>query len=152
MLIASQLNGHMGDVVVSTLALSVAAGGILMVVAKQLKIPGIVLLLFGGVLLGPEGLGFVQPQTLGSTLNVLVAVAVGLILFEGGLTLDVSGYRSAPKVIRNLLTIGVVVTWVGVSGLIWLLFPVEPVFAVLATISRVETATEAGAETAEPNE
>jgi NhaP-type Na+/H+ or K+/H+ antiporter/mannitol/fructose-specific phosphotransferase system IIA component (Ntr-type) len=132
MILASQVGGEMGNVVVSTLALSVAAGAILMVVAKRLKIPGIVLLLFGGVVLGPEGLGFVQPDTLGPTLNVLVAVAVGLILFEGGLTLDVAGYRSAPKVIRNLLTIGVVVTWVSVSLLIWLLFPVKPEFAVLA--------------------
>lgn len=132
MIIAAQLDGEMGDIVVSTLALSVAIGAILMVLAKRLKIPGIVLLLFGGVILGPEGLGFVQPDTLGTTLNVMVAVAVGLILFEGGLTLDVAGYRSAPKVIRNLLTIGVVVTWVGISSLIWLLFPVEPEFAVLA--------------------
>jgi NhaP-type Na+/H+ or K+/H+ antiporter/mannitol/fructose-specific phosphotransferase system IIA component (Ntr-type) len=132
MIIASQMDGHMGDVVVSTLALSVAAGAILMVLAKRMNIPGIVLLLFGGVLLGPEGLGLVQPDTLGTTLNVMVAVAVGLILFEGGLTLDVAGYRSAPKVIRNLLTVGVLVTWVGVALLIWLLFRVEPKFAVLA--------------------
>jgi NhaP-type Na+/H+ or K+/H+ antiporter/mannitol/fructose-specific phosphotransferase system IIA component (Ntr-type) len=132
MIIASQMDGHMGDIVVSTLALSVAAGAILMVLAKRMNIPGIVLLLLGGVLLGPEGLGFVQPDTLGSTLNVMVAVAVGLILFEGGLTLDVAGYRSAPKVIRNLLTVGVIVTWIGVAFLIWLLFRVEAKFAVLA--------------------
>ncbi len=132
MILAAQLNGEMGNVVVSTLALSVAAGGILMVVAKRLRIPGIVLLLFGGLILGPEGFGLVQPETLGSVLNVLVAVAVGLILFEGGLTLDVEGYRSAPKVIRNLLTIGVVVTWFGTGFFVWLLFPVEPAFAAIA--------------------
>ena len=119
--------------VVSTLALSIAVGGMLMVLAKLLKIPGIVLLLFGGVILGPEVLGLVQPGTLGPTLNVMVAVAVGLILFEGGLTLDVSGYRSAPKVIRNLLTIGVVVTWVGTGFAIWLIFGVDPAFAALAS-------------------
>ena len=132
MILAAQMNGQLGDVVVSTLALSVAAGAILMVMAKRLKIPGIVFLLLGGVLLGPEGLGFVQPDTLGSTLNVMVAVAVGLILFEGGLTLDVEGFRSAPRVIRNLLTIGVVVTWLGVALLIWLLFRLEVEFCLLA--------------------
>ena len=132
MIIAAQMNGDMGNVVVSTLALSVAAGGILMVLAKHLKVPGIVLLLFGGVILGPEGFGIVQPETLGPALNVLVAVAVGLILFEGGLTLDLAGYKSAPQVIRNLLTVGVLVTWVSVSVLIYLIFRMEPVFAVLA--------------------
>ena len=45
----------------------------------------IVLLLFGGVALGPEGLGIVQPSSLGSFLPVIVSLAVGLILFEGGL-------------------------------------------------------------------
>jgi NhaP-type Na+/H+ or K+/H+ antiporter/mannitol/fructose-specific phosphotransferase system IIA component (Ntr-type) len=132
MMLAAQMDGEIGNVVVSTLALSVAAGGLLMVLAKRLKIPGIVLLLFGGVLLGPEGIGLVQPGTLGPALNVLVAVAVGLILFEGGLTLDLEGYRSAPKVIRNLLTIGVAVTWILVSGAIWLLYKVDIAFAVLA--------------------
>lgn len=131
-LLAAQVVGEeMGDVVVQTLALAIAAGAILMTLAKQLKMPGIVLLLLGGVLLGPEGVGLVQPETLGSTLNLLVTVAVGLILFEGGLTLNVSGYRSAPKVIRNLLTVGVVVTWVGTAAAIYLIFPVEPVFAIL---------------------
>ena len=130
-MLAAQVNGELGNVVVSTLALSVAVGGLLMVLAKLLKIPGIVLLLFGGVILGPEILGLVQPGTLGPALNVLVAVAVGLILFEGGLTLDVSGYRSAPQVIRNLLTVGVLITWVGTSLAIWLIFRVDPAFAAL---------------------
>ena len=132
MMLAAQMDGSMGDSVVSTLALSVAAGAILMVLAKRLNIPGIVLLLLGGVFLGPEVLGFVQPDTLGTTLNVMVAVAVGLILFEGGLTLDVDGYRTAPQVIRNLLTIGVMVTWISVTLLIWLLFPVDFEFALLS--------------------
>ena len=132
MMIAAQMDGAMGNVVVSTLALSVAAGGILMVLAKRLNIPGIVLLLFGGVILGPEGFGIIQPETLGPILNVLVAVAVGLILFEGGLTLDMEGYRSAPRVIRNLLTIGVVITWLGTALAIWLVLGLDPTFAVLA--------------------
>lgn len=132
MLAMAQDSTQLGNVVVSTLALSVASGGLLMVLAKRVRIPGIVLLLLGGVLLGPEGFGVIQPDTLGPTLNVLVAVAVGLILFEGGLTLDVAGYRSAPKVIRNLLTVGVLVTWLGASLAIWLFFPIEPSFAFLS--------------------
>lgn len=129
---AGSPDGALGNLVVGTLALSIAFGGLLMVLARRLQIPGIVLLLIGGVLLGPEVLGVVQPETLGPTLNVMVTVAVGLILFEGGLTLNVDGYRTAPRVIRNLLTIGVLVTWVGVSLAVWLLFPVDPAMAVLA--------------------
>lgn len=127
-----QAEGSFGNPVVSTLALSVAAGALLMTLAKRMGIPGIVLLLLGGVILGPEVLGVVQPETLGPTLNVLVTVAVGLILFEGGLTLNVAGYRTAPQVIRNLLTIGVAVTWLGASLAVWLLFGFDPAFALLA--------------------
>jgi len=132
MMLAVSTDMELGNAVVSTLALSVAFGGILMVLAKRLKIPGIVLLLFGGVALGPEGFGLVQPETLGPALNVLVSVAVGLILFEGGLTLNMSGYKSAPRVIRNLLTIGVLMTWLGASAAIWLIYPLQPAFALLA--------------------
>ena len=46
--------------------------------------------------------------TVGDGLGVVVSLAVGLILFEGGLTLDRKGYSSAPAVIRRLLTLGVV--------------------------------------------
>ena len=115
-----------------TLAISLAAGGFLMVIAKRIGVPGIVLLLAGGVLLGPEVAGVVQPASLGSLLTVLVSLSVGLILFEGGLTLNVDGYRNASKVIRNVLTIGVAVTWFGTALIIWAVFQVEPLFALLA--------------------
>jgi NhaP-type Na+/H+ or K+/H+ antiporter/mannitol/fructose-specific phosphotransferase system IIA component (Ntr-type) len=132
LLAAASVSEEMGDAVVRTLALAIAAGGLLMTLAKRLQIPGIVLLLIGGVALGPEGIGLVEPETMGSALNLMVTVAVGLILFEGGLTLDLGGYRSASRVIRNLLSVGVVVTWAGAALAIWLIFGVDPVFAVLA--------------------
>jgi NhaP-type Na+/H+ or K+/H+ antiporter len=40
---------------------------------------------------------------------------MAVVLFEGGLTLDVAGFRSAPSVIRRLLTIGVGTTWVATT-------------------------------------
>jgi len=40
-----------------TLAVAAAAGVSLLVVADAARVPSIVLLLLGGVLLGPEGLG-----------------------------------------------------------------------------------------------
>lgn len=124
--------GSLGHGVVVTLAAALAAGAFLSVVAKRLKIPGIVLLLFGGVTLGPEGWDVVRPDELGPLLNVLVALAVGLILFEGGLTLNTAGYRASGSVIRRLLTIGVIVTWVGTAGAIFFLYGFDPTFCVLA--------------------
>jgi NhaP-type Na+/H+ or K+/H+ antiporter/mannitol/fructose-specific phosphotransferase system IIA component (Ntr-type) len=115
-----------------TLVVAIAAGIFLIVIARQLSLPSIVLLLLGGVVLGPECLGVVQPESLGALLPVIVSLAVGLILFEGGLTLDLRGYISGSKVIPRLLTVGVVTTWLGTSLVVALLFDVTPSFALLA--------------------
>lgn len=92
-----------------------------MVAARRLGLPAIVLLLVGGLALGPSGAGLVQPSDLGYGLGPVVSLCVGLILFEGGLNLDLSGFRTAPAVIRRLLSIGVIVTWAGVATALWLL-------------------------------
>ncbi len=80
--------------------------------AWRIRIPSILLLLVFGLLIGPI-LGFVNPDELfGDLLFPLVSLAVGIILFEGGLGLrlrDLSGIRS---VVRNLISIGALVTWV----------------------------------------
>jgi NhaP-type Na+/H+ or K+/H+ antiporter/mannitol/fructose-specific phosphotransferase system IIA component (Ntr-type) len=102
-----------------TMVTAIAGGVFLIVLARRLGIPSIVALLAGGVLLGPEVWGDaapIQPASLGEGLGVTVALAVGLILFEGGLTLDMRGYRLAPRVIRRLLTTGVMITWFGTAA------------------------------------
>lgn len=123
------LAGH-GAVV--TLAAAFAAGGILIILARRLRLPAIVLLLSGGILLGPEFLNWVQPAQLGPFLSTLVSLGIGLILFEGGLTLDVSAYRRAKGVIPRLLTLGALISWASVSTIVYFLFEVELAFALLA--------------------
>jgi NhaP-type Na+/H+ or K+/H+ antiporter/mannitol/fructose-specific phosphotransferase system IIA component (Ntr-type) len=98
-----------------TMTTAIATGVILIVLSRRLKLPAIVLLLLGGIVMGPEMLGWVDPDGLGNGLRVIVGMSVGLILFEGGLTLDVNGYRTAPTMIKRLLTIGVVITWLGTA-------------------------------------
>lgn len=114
-----------------TLAVAVFAGVALIVIARRIFIPAIVLLLVGGIALGPEFLGVLQPDSLGPFFSVLVSLAVGLILFEGGLTLDISGHPIASSIIRRLLTVGVVTTWVATAVAIIVIFRFEPFFALL---------------------
>lgn len=116
-----------------TLVIALAAGVTLLVVAQHLRIPAIVPLLFGGILLGPEVSGIIEPNQLGSGLNLLVAGCVAVILFEGGLTLEQAGFEKAPLVIWRLLTLGVLVTWLGSTLLIQLLFEFPFSFALLAS-------------------
>jgi NhaP-type Na+/H+ or K+/H+ antiporter len=82
-------------------------------IAWHLRIPGIVLLLGVGVLLGPDVLGIVHPEALGTGLHTLVGYAVAIILFEGGLNLDFQRLRQESRSIQQLVTWGAVVTFVG---------------------------------------
>jgi NhaP-type Na+/H+ or K+/H+ antiporter/Trk K+ transport system NAD-binding subunit len=96
-----------------TLALALAAGMLAQVVARHLRLPGIVLLLGAGVLLGPDGLDVVRPDRLGDVLVLLIGFAVAVILFEGGMNLDIKRLRRSATSIRRLNTVGALVTWVG---------------------------------------
>ena len=84
--------------------------------ASRLKLPAILFLLFAGILVGPV-LGWLDPDALlGELLTPFVSIAVAIILFEGSLTLKLSEIRGHGSVVRNLVTVGVIVTWV-CSGL-----------------------------------
>jgi NhaP-type Na+/H+ or K+/H+ antiporter len=96
-----------------TVALAMAAGMLAQSIARHLKLPGIVVLLGVGVLLGPDLLDVVRPDTLGPALQLLVGFAVAVILFEGGLSLRVKRLRREARTIRALLTVGALITAVG---------------------------------------
>ena len=96
-----------------TLAFAMAFGMIAQVLARQLRIPGIVLLLGTGLLLGPDALGIVHPSSLGDALPFIVGFAVAVILFEGGMNLRINRIRREGKTIRQLITTGALVTALG---------------------------------------
>jgi len=95
------------------MVITVMAGIGAQVLGKYLKVPGIVFLLLFGVLLGPDGLSLVHPQLLGDGLEVIVSLSVALILFEGGLNLQVRDLTKISGSLRNLVTIGPIITLIG---------------------------------------
>lgn len=96
-----------------TFALALGAGVIAQTIAHHVRLPGIVLFLAVGVLLGPDGANLVRPDTLGNGLNTLVGLAVAVILFEGGLNLNVTRLRRQAVTIRRLVTVGALITAAG---------------------------------------
>lgn len=114
-----------------SLCLAVGTGCFLTVLSRRLQLPTIVLLLLGGFSLGPEGLGWLEPDALGDYLPMIVSLAVGLILFEGGLTLDLKQFSQTSKVIQRLLSVGVIITWLGAALSAYLVFDTSPAFALL---------------------
>jgi NhaP-type Na+/H+ or K+/H+ antiporter/mannitol/fructose-specific phosphotransferase system IIA component (Ntr-type) len=100
-----------------TFGLALFFGTVFVIIANKMRIPSIVVLLIGGIALGPLGLHLIDPQDLGIGLKTIIQLAVALILFEGGMTLDFKEYKLISSEIRRVLSIGVLVTW-GVSSLV----------------------------------
>ena len=99
----------------SILVLSVAAQWL----AWKIKVPAILPLIIIGLLLGPFSTLFIENGEKlldgdqifsGDLLFSFVAISVGVILFEGGLTLKLKEIRHQVGVVRNLLIIGPIVT------------------------------------------
>jgi NhaP-type Na+/H+ or K+/H+ antiporter len=83
--------------------------------AWWIKLPAIVFLLLSGIVLGPLT-GWLDPQQLfGDLLFPMVSLSVAIILFEGSLTLKFEEIRGLQKVVRNMLTIGVTITWFSIA-------------------------------------
>ena len=96
-----------------TLVLALAVGVLAQATARHLRVPGIVLLLVAGAALGPDGLGWVDPVALGESLFPLVELSVAIILFEGGLNLEISRLRRESAAIRRLVLYGSLITLAG---------------------------------------
>ncbi|MGD1948315.1 MAG: cation:proton antiporter [Leptolyngbyaceae cyanobacterium] len=95
------------------IVLAVLAGITAQVIAEYLRLPSIIFLLSLGVLLGPDILGVIEPKVLGTGLEVIVSLCVALILFEGGLNLELKELGQVSGSLRNLITIGTFITLLG---------------------------------------
>ena len=91
-------------------------------IAWRLHLPSILLLLLSGIAVGPVA-GFLNPdEVFGDLLTPLVSISVAVILFEGGLSLSIADLREIGSVVRNLVTLGVVVTWaISTGAAYWIL-------------------------------
>ena len=123
---------------------TVFAGAGARLLAAVSELPGVVLLLLSGLLIGRSGLGLVEPLDLGPGLGTVVGLLVSLVLFDGGLNLRLPGdtIRATVKriaVLRLLISLGaglLAAHWL--AGLSW---SVAAVFSaiVLATGPTVVT-------------
>ncbi|NJL82025.1 MAG: sodium:proton antiporter, partial [Chloroflexaceae bacterium] len=95
------------------IVIAVLAGISAQVLGESLRVPSIVFLLLFGIALGPDGIGLLHPHELGVGLEVLVALAVAIILFEGGLNLELRELGRVSGSIRNLVTLGTLITLIG---------------------------------------
>ncbi len=83
-----------------------------------MKLPAILLLLAFGLLAGPisqmiAGRKLLDPDVIfGDLIYPIVSLSVAVVLFEGSLTLNISELRQVGGSVRNLVTIGALITWI----------------------------------------
>lgn len=113
------------------IAVVVVLGIACQVLGPRLRLPPILLLLVVGFLAGALHLVDAD-ELLGELLFPVVSLAVGVILFEGGLTLEIAELRGGlRRTVRRLLSIGVVVTFACVAAAAYLLLDLPGSLAVL---------------------
>ena len=80
-------------------------------IAWRLRMPAIVLMLVVGIIIGPV-LGIFDPaRDIGPLMGPIISIAVAIILFEGGLTLNFHSLQDAVKGVRRLVFIGAPLGW-----------------------------------------
>lgn len=78
--------------------------------AWRVKLPAILFLLLAGILAGPVT-GWLHPDRLfGDLLFPMVSLAVAVVLFEGSLTLKLEEIRGLQRVVRNLVSFGLLIS------------------------------------------
>lgn len=100
-------------------------------ISWRLRLPSILFLLVVGFLAGPIA-GFIDPdQLLGDLLFPIVSLSVAIILFEGGLSLNIAELRESGRVVWRLVTLGALLTWAAAGVLAFLLLDFELELAAL---------------------
>ncbi|WP_105188448.1 cation:proton antiporter [Pseudoalteromonas sp. T1lg48] len=103
--------------------------------AWAFRVPAILFLLLIGLLLGPATSLLKPDELLGELLFPVVSLSVAVILFEGALTLHFRELKGIGKVVRNLCSVGMLLTFsvIGVSAY-WILELDWRVAAVLGAV------------------
>ena len=105
------MDGFLLPIIAAVFLLGIAA----QLLARRLQVPSVLFLIVIGLALGGEGLGIVTLDTFGDGLSVVVGLSVSLIVFDGAFQLRWSRLKDASSVTLRLITIGAVVTFVGIA-------------------------------------
>lgn len=104
----------MTDITPLILASILGFGLLSQLAAWWLKLPAILFLLLTGMSMGYSG--WLEPdQLFGDLLFPMVSLSVAIILFEGSLTLKFSQIKEIQRVVLNLITVGMLGTWLSVT-------------------------------------
>lgn len=94
----------------AAIAVVVVAGVASQLIARAVRIPSVLVLLPVGIVVGPVTHLLDPSRLFADALYPVIAVAVGLVLFEGAVGLRITGAHTVRRPVTGLVTIGVAVT------------------------------------------
>ncbi|MDQ6964467.1 MAG: cation:proton antiporter [Mariprofundales bacterium] len=108
------------------------------VVAERLRTPAILPWLITGMVMGPFGVHILHAEMLGAGLHTLIELGLAIILFEGGLNLNLKSLKIHRFVVIRLILIGPLLnTVVGGAAAHWLVglsWPLALLFGALIAV------------------
>jgi len=117
--------------ILATLAVVLLIGIVAQVLSRIFKMPSIVFLLFFGIILGPEILNVVDTTNFQKELEAIVALSIAIIVFDGGMQINIKQIKKLQRSIVHLITIGVLITFIGASLAAYFLLDIDPGMAML---------------------
>ncbi len=98
--------------VLFTIVCVLIIGTMAQIFAERFRLPATGPLLIVGMIFGPDLIGLVQPDILRERdiLSLIVRMAVAVIVFEGGLLLNVYDLRHTSRAVAGLVSIGLLIT------------------------------------------
>lgn len=100
-----------------TLVLVMVIGTSAQILAERIRIPATAPLLIAGLIFGPDLIGLIQPSVLEEGASLIIKMAVAVIIFEGGMLLNVYELRHASRAVTGLITVGLLITTI-LAGLL----------------------------------
>lgn len=101
------------------------------VLSRIFRMPSIVFLLLFGIILGPEILNVVDTSNFQNELEAIVALSIAIIVFDGGMQINIRQMKTLHKSIVHLITYGVLITFAGTSIAAYFLLDINPGMALL---------------------
>ncbi|GAB6860703.1 cation:proton antiporter [Haloplanus litoreus] len=128
-----------GGNLITLVAALIGVGVVAQILSDRFRIPSVVFLLASGVILGPEVLGVVGPDSFGNALSAIVGLSVAIIVFEGSFHLRIGRLREAPAATFKLVTLGAAIALVGTTVVVH--YALETGWMVAALIGALLVAT-----------
>ncbi len=107
-----------GGNLITLVAALIGVGVVAQILSDRFRVPSVVFLLASGVVLGPEVLGIVGPDSFGNALSAIVGLSVAIIVFEGAFHLRIGRLREAPAATFKLVTLGAAIALIGTAAVV----------------------------------